>query len=382
MHKKPLIISLVTAFILSLVFGYGLVLGKVNTYNGPIVSEFILSKNIYPESVWLDSTMIILKSGKDISDAKFTSKCDIFSKFVEKRNNYYIFSVKYFSTCDDNKIILKDIENNILFTQKLEFITEYKLWDKMIDYPTKNIEDVYKKSEKIIENYKKSLSWNNALKNVENVRKIEEVQFVNKILKNILEKRSEKYLIPVDGYQLPTKLSKIPNAWRPYREHYTDGIHHGWDVGSQLWEEVLALDDAMVVRVVTGFRFEDLWRIVYWEDLTEDQKIKNLDILRWNQVWLKTAKWDVVFYSHLQDIFPGVEEWLMVRKGQKVGTIGISGIPDKTYTDYHLHFPIHKNPLNPSQAGKYDYDDYMRWPWYLKEKNLYEVLEHQHEIFE
>jgi hypothetical protein len=138
----------------------------------------------------------------------------------------------------------------------------------------------------------------------------------------------------------------------------------------------------MVIRVVSGFRFEDLNRITYWEKLSEDQKIKNLDILRWNQIWLKTAKWDVVFYSHLQDIFPGIEEWKMVRKGQKVGTIGISWVPDKDYTDYHLHFPIHKNPYNIQMVGKYDYDDYMRWPWYFQSNSLYEVLELQNQVFE
>jgi hypothetical protein len=33
-------------------------------------------------------------------------------------------------------------------------------------------------------------------------------------------------------------------------------------------------------------------------------------------------------------------------------------------------------------AGKYDYDDYMRWPWYFKENSIYEILELQNQVFE
>lgn len=382
MHKKPLFISLFTVIFLTIVFWYSLVLGKANTYNGPIVQEFILSKNIYPESNKLNSTVIILKSWENISDAQFYSDCNTFSKFLEKRNNYYIFTIKYFSDCNNGKIILKDSQNTELYTDELNITSEYELWDKFVDYPTKNIDNVYKSLDKKLLEYAQKSMYKSGFSKAKATRNFDEAKFLYSVIGNILDKRSQKYKIPVEWYDLPTKLSKIPNAWRPYRAAYTDGIHHGWDVGSKLWEEVVSLDDAMVIRVVSGFRFEDLNRITYWENLSEDQKIKNLDILRWNQIWLKTAKWDVVFYSHLQDIFPGIEEWKMVRKGQKVGTIGISWVPDKDYTDYHLHFPIHKNPYNIQMVGKYDYDDYMRWPWYFQSNSLYEVLELQNQVFE
>jgi hypothetical protein len=32
------------------------------------------------------------------------------------------------------------------------------------------------------------------------------------------------------------------------------------------------------------------------------QELKNLDVLRGKQVWLKTLKGDVVFYSHLAEV--------------------------------------------------------------------------------
>jgi hypothetical protein len=123
-------------------------------------------------------------------------------------------------------------------------------------------------------------------------------------------------------------------------------------------------------------------KINYSQVLTEGQKITNLDILRWNQVWIKTAKWDVVFYSHLNDVYSHIKEWVIVRKWELLGTIGVSGIPGKNYTDYHLHFTIHKNPYTIEKVGKYDYEDYMRWDWYFKGQSKSNVLKYQNEIFE
>lgn len=381
MHKKPLISAIVTVFVMSVIFWYSLVFGNTSNYSGPIAVDFQLSKTIYPDSNKLSTNIFIFASPIDISQASLVSSCGNYSQFVQKRNQYYIFNVKYFESCNSKTLDLLH-QGEKLLTVEQNILGEYDLWNKFVDYPTRDLEKALLAIDKrMLLNSQQSqkLSWFTAAKNT---RQLQELSFIYGILNNILEKRSQKYKIPVEWYDLPTKLSKIPNAGRPYRAAYTDGIHHGWDVGSQLWEEVIALDDAMIVRVVSGFRFEDLNRLMYGDNLTEDQKIKNLDTLRWNQVWLKTAKWDVVFYSHLRDIFPNIEEWVMVRKWQKIGTIGISGVPDKNYTDYHLHFPIHKNPYNTQKAWKYDYDDYMRWPWYFQWKSLNDVLRLQYQVFE
>jgi hypothetical protein len=50
------------------------------------------------------------------------------------------------------------------------------------------------------------------------------------------------------------------------------------------------LDDGIIVRVVSEFEFEDLNKIVKKDDLTYDEELRNLDILRGKQVWLKTMK--------------------------------------------------------------------------------------------
>lgn len=181
---------------------------------------------------------------------------------------------------------------------------------------------------------------------------------------------------------MPTKLSKIPNAWRPYRKSYTDGIHHWWDVWHKLWEKVIAVDDWIIIRVVSDFEFYDLNKIKHWKNLTYDEKLRNLDILRWNQVWLKTSRWDVVFYSHLKDVNSSMKVGSTINKWDLIWTIGISGVPDKNYTDYHLHFTIHKNPYNIAKAGKYDIDNYMKWDWYFKWELNSAVFEWQKELFD
>lgn len=56
---------------------------------------------------------------------------------------------------------------------------------------------------------------------------------MHSFVSNILQARAHKYISPVSGGHISENYSKIPNAARPYRAAYTDGIHHGWDVKAQ-----------------------------------------------------------------------------------------------------------------------------------------------------
>ena len=208
-----------------------------------------------------------------------------------------------------------------------------------------------------------------------------ELVYKRDILKNIIEKRRDKYLVPVRWYWLSDSHIKLPNASRGYRKDYTDWIHHGWDIDAPLDSQVISLDDWIIVRVVKEYAWEDLWKIKHSHNLSEDDKLNNLDILRWNQVWLKTAKWDVVFYSHLDNIYSNIKEGEMIKSWTPIWTIWITWIPDKSYTDYHLHFAVHKNPYNINMAWKYSFDDYMRWDWYFKWESASHILDHQHSVF-
>lgn len=382
MHKKPLISAVITIFFLSILFGYSLVFGEAGNYSGPVRLEYNSGKNIYIDDVSLNKIKLLFRSGIDLTETNITSTCDTYTKFISKKGDYYLLELKYFSQCSDEKITLFNTKGNQIYTGEVQIFWEADLWNRFIDYSTNDLQKIQTfVTSKLFKLQNTRNTWD-VLKNDKQKRTLKELQFLQTFLQNIQKKRSEKYIVPVSGYSISTQASRIPNAKRPYRESYTDGIHHGWDVGSTLWEGVRALDDGIVLRVVSGFQASDLWKINHSESLTENQKIQNLDILRWNQIWIKTLKWDVVFYSHLNDVYSHIKEWMVVRKWELIGTIGRTGIPGKDYTDYHLHFTIHKNPYTIDKVGKYDNDDYMRWDWYFKGQSQSEILQYQNEIFE
>jgi len=123
-------------------------------------------------------------------------------------------------------------------------------------------------------------------------------------------------------------------------------------------------------------------KLVKWKNLTNDDLVRNLDILRGNQVWLMTMSGDVIFYSHLNEIFSNINVWEVVKKWQPVWTIWKTWVPDQNYTDYHLHFEVQKNPFNLQKNQSYDIDDYLLWDWLFKWKKQDYILEHQMEYFQ
>ena len=141
-------------------------------------------------------------------------------------------------------------------------------------------------------------------------RILNEAIYNRNLIDNILKHRAEKYSIPVEGWKIDLSHSKIPNAWRWYRAEYTDWIHHWWDVAWNFWDQTIAIDDWRIVRVVSNFSKTDLNLIERGNNLSENDKLKNLDILRGKQVWLKTMKWDVIFYSHLDEVFSNISGYM------------------------------------------------------------------------
>lgn len=382
MHKKPLVSAIITVLLMSILFGYSLVFGEAGSYNGPVRLEYISGKNIYPVDLELNKTKLLFRSGVDLTDIKIISSCDTYSKMLYKKKDLYYFDLKYFSDCTDSSIFLINKQGQTIYTWELEIAWEFQLYNKFIDHSSKEIENIQSfLSQKILQSSNEKLS-SNVLTREKQKRALLETQYIQWFLQNLLILRNEKYLVPVSGYNISHEAHKIPNANRPYRATYTDGIHHGWDVGSKFWESVRAIDEWIIVRVISDFEYSDLSNINYWDNLSDQDKIKNLDILRWNQVWLKTSRGDVVFYSHLEDVTDHLKEWVVVRKGETLWTIGITWVPDKDYTDYHLHFTIHKNPYNKSKGKIYTLDDYMKWDWYFKWQPLNEVLKYQKEVFQ
>ena len=144
---------------------------------------------------------------------------------------------------------------------------------------------------------------------------------------------------------------------------------------------MVSVDDWIIVRVISNFKFSDLNNIKFWDSLSYEDKLKNLDYLRWNQIWLKTMKWDIVVYSHLNTIETDIVEWTVVKEWELFWTIWITWVPDKDYKDYHLHMEIYKNPYNDDLAWSYSILDYMKWDWYFKWESTDFVLKNQSTLF-
>ncbi len=377
-YKSIIVYILVAIFVflwVSVVFWSNLV------FESKILKIEKLSNNIFLDSQNLKNNLIVFKSNLDLRNYKLKNDCDgLESKFIWEKENKYFFSVKYNTFCKNNIVYLIE-EANILPWSKVKFnlFSKAKIFELFSDLSNNDLIKIKKKlEEKISKKEKYVLYWFWKLKNI---RFIQENKYKLSILNEILNLRQQKYLTPVSWVKLPTKYSKIPNSPRPYRASYTDGIHHWWDFDTNFRDNVRAIDSWVIVRVVSNFKFDDLNKIKKWKNLTNKEKLDNLDILRWNQVWLKTSLGDIVFYSHLDYINPGIKEWKMVTKWEIIWKVWISWVPDKNYKDYHMHIPIQKNPHIFSKAWKYSIDDYKKWNWYFKGKSYKYILEHQKEIF-
>ena len=387
MNKKSILSSIIWVIIFSLLFWYSLVFAGTWIFNTSTKIIFKLSDNIYLGSLSLNKTKILFKSWDDLSEYKIKSECEIFSDVTYNKWDFYMFDLKFFGTnCDNDNFILVNDKNEIKYQFKLNVITEYEALSSLLDLKSTRLVQFKNILNNKISKYHKYVRYDNIIEPnyytfLEKNRILNESIYNRNLLSNILVKRDEKYIVPVLWYDMPTKAVKIPNSSRWYRNDYTDWIHHGWDIDGDFWEQVVALDEWIVVRVVSEFEFSDLNAIKRWNNLTENDKVRNLDILRWKQVWIKTMSWDVVMYSHLNDIFTNIEVWEVVRKKQPLWTIWITWVPDQNYKDYHLHFVVHTNPFISEKAGHYDIDDYMRWDWLFKWESKDYIVENQGRYF-
>lgn len=373
MEKYKIILSVIVVFFLWLALWYGLV------FAWPLTkweSFHLLSKNIFLDSKELSSNILILESYDNPKDFSFVSDCSASWKYLKSDWYKHFFEVKVSDkTCKKEKIdfYLKNSYKTIKTTFNL--LSDYSFLNKYLDYPTKDLEKIKDSIQEKILNSKNITS-------PEEKRTILELKYLEEKFLDILEKQNQKYLIPVKWAILPKRETKVPNSRRPYRNSYTDWIHHWWDFDAKKLTPVLSIDDWIIIRVVRWFSPSDFWKIQRDWKISEEVKLKNLDVLRWNQVWVKTMKWDVAFYSHLEEIFPEIKEWTLVKRWQPMWVIWATWVPEEWYSDFHLHMAIHKNPKNLQMAWKYEFIDIMAWPWYFKWQKSSYVLEHQKEVFE
>ncbi|MDP2089992.1 MAG: M23 family metallopeptidase [Candidatus Gracilibacteria bacterium] len=388
MTSKSILTGIIGVIIFSLVFGYTLVFAGTGIFDYNTKIEYKLSDNIYLDSAELNKTNILFKSGNNLSKYKIKSECKISSKITHKKGNSYMFDLKFLDNkCKNNNFVLVDEKNIIKLQFTINIISEYNILSVMLDLKDEQLSRFQASLNRKINSLSKFSSYDKSIEEnyyiyLSNNRSLQEAIYNQGVVSNIISKRSQKYIVPVDGFKMPTNFSKMPNSPRGYRKDYTYGIHEGWDIDTRFGEQVIALDDGIIIRTISDFVFSDLNAIVKGNNLSDENLVKNLDILRGNQVWLKTMKGDVIMYSHLNELVSNIQVGEVVKKGQPLGTIGISGVPDEKYTDYHLHFEVHRNPFNLKKGESYDFDDYMRWDWLFKGKSYEYILENQLNYFE
>lgn len=346
-----------------------------------------LSNNIYLNSEKLNKTYLVYESNYDLSDAYFQSSCKTNTKLIEKKEDLYLFELSISNKDCANNIFFLKSKLGILNEMKLNLVSDYKIYSILLDYSSNELKNVLSSIDKtsswlkIFTDYKDNL-LEDKYKFSKKKRTFEELVYKWAIIKKILEKREIKYSIPVPWYDLPTKNpSKFPNSWRPYRAWLTDWIHHSWDIDTPFWTKVVSLDDWIVIRTVKNWDKTDLSNIRKWKNLTEEDKMRNLDIYRWNQVWIKTMKWELIMYAHLDKVVDSLQEWTMISKWDYIGNIWVTWVPEEWYDDYHLDFSVSENPYNLWKAWSYEIVDYMAWPWKFKWKSQDYILKHQYDIF-
>ena len=388
-----LFLALVVSFTwwYSFVFSNSIIFGEEIEYIG----EF--SSQVYLNDQDLSKTVVVYKSNTDISDYSVYSSCYAMkSSFLEQYKNLYFFELDFSnaSTCKNGNIVLEHYGvKQVQTMSELEFVRELDMLWYLLDFSDIDLElyrgglEIDMKKYSIYANYNDTLRTDDDIegyyRNTIGQRKYQEAVYEKGIVSGILTARKQKYLVPVAGKQMPHAHTRLPNASRWYRASYTDGIHHGWDIYGLHGEELIALDDGIIVRVEDNFEDSDLSKIQYGSGLSEFTELKNLDLLRGKQVWLKTMKGEVVFYSHLASIPSEIEEWMKVSRGDVVWYMWLTGVPGGTaYSDYHLHFSIMENPYRIEDAGGYIFDDYMKWNWKFHDFEIWAIWVAQDTVFE
>lgn len=374
MKKFKILLSIILIIFLAIASGFILVF--TNFWNPKDeISSF--SKNIFINDENLSKNILTIKSNDFPSLYKISWDCDATGKYLKSENKKHFFEVSFSDkNCDKKEISIKIKNFYKTLNYKFSLFKEFDLLNKFSDYP-------YEELEKLDISVKKEISNSKNLNflSFEKIRETQELAYFEKIFAQIKKSKKSKFSTPIKWYPKITRETKVPNSPRPYRESYTIWIHQWWDFDAKKWTPVYAIDDWIIIKVVNNFSENDFLKIKKDNPSFED-KLKNLDILRGNQVWQKTLKWDIVFYSHFDEIPNNLKVWDIIKRWEKVGIIWASWVPEEWYSDFHLHIEVRKNPFNIKKAWNYSEMDFMSWDWYFKWETPAYVIEHQNEIFD
>lgn len=345
------------------------------------ISWQLLFDNVYTENQLLSSNIVVYKANKNISNYQIKWTCKVAYDFIERKGDTFIFYVQVKNSCLNPKIWLSEF--NIVEKQSIldyRISSKSDLISKYTDYSDEDLASERLYNFWLRNSFGKKES-KDFVTSLYNKFKSAEAGLKYDVIKYIIEGRKHKYVTWVKGVSLPTQRNRVPNTGRPYRSHYTDWIHHGWDFYSKYGDEVRAIDDGVIIRIKRNFKFKDLDAIKFGK-LSDKDRAYNLDLLRGSQVWVKTLKWDVAIYSHLSAIRDDISVWDIVKKEQVLWKIWITWVPDRHYKDYHVHLELNKNPREPEKYWKYTIDDIMMWNYRLQWKTVTETMKAQYDIFE
>ncbi|USN57740.1 MAG: hypothetical protein H6767_05115 [Candidatus Peribacteria bacterium] len=218
--------------------GYGFVSGGNIFFDTEISSEEALSKYVFLDSDTLNSTIISYTSNRSLEAYTLHSSCNTRSRYLSENGGVYYFKIEYVDDLCTNPYVYLSYQGGILSNTQLtlSLIRQGELVDYFGDFPEEElvkVSTVYNRmitSLQLFKTIDTSLVTDDAYGYLEKHRKYHEYVYRDQVLRSVLTGRQEAYISPVPGYQISEKTNKIPNAGRPYRNSYTDGIHHGWDI--------------------------------------------------------------------------------------------------------------------------------------------------------
>ncbi len=112
-------------------------------------------------------------------------------------------------------------EGEIEHTIDVNIITEASIFETFTDYSDIKLQKIFTLMKRKVSKYEQNfdITQEFTVETSKQQRRWNELNYSKNIVENIISKRAQKYLVPVDGYDIGHSHApnRIPNAGRPYR---------------------------------------------------------------------------------------------------------------------------------------------------------------------
>lgn len=150
---------------------------------------------------------------------------------------------------------------------------------------------------------------------------------------------------PIPGSVLSWNDAHLPNAPRPYRNGYHQGIDFYPEGSGEFITEgthVYSIAAGTVIRIDHNYTPLTVEKHQWLSEISlkkeQDTPEWVLDLFRGRQVWIDHGGGIISRYAHLHDVSFDLETGDYIETGQKVGTVGYSGTTSPQRP--HLHLEI------------------------------------------